>query len=86
MVRVSAPLPLGTYPYSTGVAVNTKRSLVERTVSDEKVQPSRKKIPLHLQLSLFPLCVLEKVLKLRRRASFATKSPTLCVLFDVHHV
>lgn len=43
LVRVSAPLPLGTYPYSTSVAVNTKRSLVERTASDEKVQPSRKK-------------------------------------------
>lgn len=40
-------------------------------------------LPLNLQLSLFALCLLEK---LRRRAPFATKSLKVYVLFHVQHL
>lgn len=60
-VRVFRPLAIpasSTYPYTTDVAVNTERCLVERSVNDDSFETSRK-IPLHMQIPLFPLCLLE---------------------------
>lgn len=45
LIRIFRPLAIpapGTYPHTTDVAVNTKRSLVERTVNNKRVQTSRK--------------------------------------------
>lgn len=62
---VNLDIPVsGMYPETTDIAVNNERSLVERTVNDERVQTSRYNPSLSATIA-FQLCLLEI---LRQRA------------------